>query len=105
MAVSAGGREARTQYKVIERFEAATLVECKLETGRTHQIRVHLAAIGHAVAGDSRYKGGRMAGLRRPFLHAQTLAFDHPTTGERVSFTSVLPDDLESVRSAMQAAR
>ena len=105
MAVSAGGREARTHYKVIERFEAATLIECKLETGRTHQIRVHLAAIGHPVAGDSRYRGGRVAGLRRPFLHAQSLAFDHPETGDRVSFESALPADLEAVRSGMPGAR
>jgi 23S rRNA pseudouridine1911/1915/1917 synthase len=75
-----------------------TLVECKLATGRTHQIRVHLAAIGHPVAGDSRYGGAaRQLALERPFLHAQRLRFDHPRTGERLSFSSPLPPDLEAV--------
>jgi 23S rRNA pseudouridine1911/1915/1917 synthase len=101
MTVSATGREARTRYEVRERFTepiVASLVECKLETGRTHQIRVHLAAIGRPVVGDPRYKGAR-ASFKTPrmFLHAHTLAFDHPATGERVSFTAPLPADLQSV--------
>jgi 23S rRNA pseudouridine1911/1915/1917 synthase len=95
MAVSAGGREARTHYTVLERYATATLLECKLETGRTHQIRVHLAAIGHPIAGDARYRGPKVAGLGRPFLHAYKLAFDHPVTGERLAFSSELPGDLE----------
>ena len=101
MAVRADGREARTAYEVRERFTeptAATLLECKLETGRTHQIRVHLAAIGHPVLGDPRY-GRSPLRVPRPFLHAWRLAFDHPTTGERVSFESALPADLEAVRA------
>jgi 23S rRNA pseudouridine1911/1915/1917 synthase len=75
-----------------------TLVDCRLETGRTHQIRVHLAAIGHPVAGDVRYGGGeaRLA-LERPFLHAHRLGFDHPRTGARLSFSSPLPPDLTAV--------
>ena len=104
MAVASTGREARTHYTVIERYGQATLVECRLETGRTHQIRVHLAAIGHAVAGDARYKGGKLGGLTRPFLHALALAFDHPRTAERLSFESALPADLDAVRSALRAA-
>jgi 23S rRNA pseudouridine1911/1915/1917 synthase len=101
MTVSATGREARTRYEVRERFTepiVASLLECKLETGRTHQIRVHLAAIGRPVVGDPRYKGAR-ASFKTPrmFLHAHTLAFDHPATGERVSFTAPLPADLQSV--------
>lgn len=101
MSVSARGREARTRYEVVERFSdpaGATLVWCRLETGRTHQIRVHLAAIGHPVLGDRRYGGARSARLSdRPFLHAAQLAFDHPATGERLSFESPLPADLRAV--------
>ncbi|MBA3654617.1 MAG: RluA family pseudouridine synthase [Actinobacteria bacterium] len=103
MAVAAGGREARTHYSVVERFAGATLVECTLETGRTHQIRVHLAAIGHPVAGDARYRGPKLAGLRRPFLHAHKLAFDHPAGGDRRHFTSLLPDDLVAATTAVRA--
>jgi 23S rRNA pseudouridine1911/1915/1917 synthase len=105
MAVAQGGREARTRYEVVRRFatpEAVTLVRCRLETGRTHQIRVHLAAIGHPVIGDDRYRGQQTAvALDRPFLHAGELAFDHPATGERTSFTSPLPFDLEQVLAGL----
>src|SRR5687768_12002439 len=104
MAVRADGREARTSYEVRERFTEpapATLLECKLETGRTHQIRVHLAAIGHPVLGDPRY-GRSKVPAPRPFLHAWRLAFDHPTTGERLSFEAPLPPDLEAVRAGFR---
>jgi 23S rRNA pseudouridine1911/1915/1917 synthase len=101
MAVSSSGREARTHYATQQLFTdpiEAALIECRLETGRTHQIRVHLAAIGHPIVGDPRYRGKRASfATPRTFLHAHTLAFDHPTTGERVSFTSPLPDDLAEV--------
>lgn len=101
MAVSAGGKEARTRYRVESRYadpSPVSLLECRLETGRTHQIRVHLAAIGHPVVGDSRYRGSRAAlSLPRPFLHAARLSFDHPTTGERLSFSSPLPADLQAL--------
>jgi 23S rRNA pseudouridine1911/1915/1917 synthase len=101
MAVSRRGRPARTAYRVESRYRlpvVVTLVDCRLETGRTHQIRVHLAAIGHPVAGDVRYGGGeaRLA-LERPFLHAHRLGFDHPRTGARLSFSSPLPPDLIAV--------
>ena len=106
MAVSARGREARTRYEVLDRFAEpapTTLVECRLETGRTHQIRVHLAAIGHPLVGDARYRGARPAlPLDRPFLHAWRLAFDHPASGERVRFESALPPDLEAVRARVR---
>jgi 23S rRNA pseudouridine1911/1915/1917 synthase len=101
MAVSSSGREARTHYEVLRPFTepiVAASIECRLETGRTHQIRVHLAAIGHPIVGDPRYRGKRAAfDTPRTFLHAHTLAFDHPGTGERVSFSSPLPDDLAAV--------
>ena len=101
MAVSAAGREARTRYRVrttFEQPEALSLVECRLETGRTHQIRVHLAAVDHPVAGDARYRGSRrLEDLHRPFLHATHLAFDHPASGRRLTFDSPLPPDLEAV--------
>lgn len=102
MAVSASGREARTRYKVLAHHQApvpVTLLECWLETGRTHQVRVHLAAIGHPVVGDNRYGGSRQAlPLDRPFLHAFELGFDHPATGVHHRYTSPLPPDLEDVR-------
>ncbi|MFN2606477.1 MAG: RluA family pseudouridine synthase [Acidimicrobiales bacterium] len=117
MAVSAGGREARTRYRVLSRHRVrpsgvagrpggsggdVTIVECSLETGRTHQIRVHLAAIGHPVVGDVRYGGARPAvPLARPFLHAFELAFDHPAGGRRTRWTSPLPPDLVEARELL----
>ena len=98
MAVATAGREARTRYEVRARYDdpiATTELTCTLETGRTHQIRVHLAAIGHPVAGDERYGGARPAlALGRPFLHAERLGFEHPSSGEVLTFTSALPADL-----------
>jgi 23S rRNA pseudouridine1911/1915/1917 synthase len=100
MAVRSEGRPARTAY-VVERTwhtPVVALVECRLETGRTHQIRVHLAAIGHPIVGDGAYRGVRDSlPLRRPFLHAGVLAFDHPATGERMRFEEQLPADLVAV--------
>jgi 23S rRNA pseudouridine1911/1915/1917 synthase len=80
---------------------AATLLECRLETGRTHQVRVHLAAIGHPVVGDTRYGRGDALAMKRPFLHAHELAFDHPADGSRRRFQSPLPADLEQVRERL----
>lgn len=101
MAVTERGREALTHYEVRTAFHEpveVTLLECKLETGRTHQIRVHLAAIGHPVVGDERYRGARASfPVPRLFLHAWRLAFDHPVTGEPLAFTSELPADLAAV--------
>ncbi len=104
MALTRAGRAARTRYEVLQRFSTplhATLVECKLDTGRTHQIRVHLASIGHPVVGDARYGAPmrRQVGLSRPFLHAHRLAFDHPRSGERVECVSELPTELSEVLS------
>ena len=109
MAISRKGKEARTRYQVEERFSLpapTTLVRASLETGRTHQIRVHLAAIGHPVVGDDPYSQGRSlpgAMVTRPFLHAYALAFDHPVTGARVSWTSAMPDDLAAQLAALEA--
>lgn len=92
MAVIPGGREAVTHYRVLERFDGFTLVECRLETGRTHQIRVHMAHIGHPVAGDPVYGPKKcIASLGGQCLHARLLGFVHPTTGEYLEFDSGLP--------------
>jgi 23S rRNA pseudouridine1911/1915/1917 synthase len=103
------GREARTGYSLVEALDGAALLRVRLHTGRTHQIRVHLAAIGHPVAGDETYGGLReppsrrassreaLRSLRRPALHAARLAFEHPDTRARVTFDSPLPEDISSV--------
>ncbi|MDE2742508.1 MAG: RluA family pseudouridine synthase [Gemmatimonadota bacterium] len=118
MAVVADGRAAATNFKVAERFPFTNLVKCQLETGRTHQIRVHLAHIGHPVFGDPVY-GGRdqargvrpeyrrqanwmLSLIRRQALHAQKLRFAHPTTGDMMEFTAPLPEDMQAV---LEAAR
>lgn len=108
------GKHAVTHYRVLQRFGFATLVECKLETGRTHQIRVHMKYLGHPVFGDERYGGDRvLKGLNtakykqfvqncleimpHQALHARTLGFTHPVSGERLHFSSELPDDMQTV--------
>jgi len=100
MSVSERGREALTNYAVREAYTEPvplSLVECKLETGRTHQIRVHMQAIGHPVVGDGRYRGDRQSfPMPRMFLHAAQLGFEHPVTGEALSFETKLPPDLQS---------
>ena len=108
MAVTTRGKEARTAYQVEQRFDEpapADLIGCTLETGRTHQIRVHLAAVGHPVVGDARYGGVREpVAAPRPFLHARQLAFDHPATGRRLTFDSPLPPDLAAVLAGLVAS-
>ena len=89
-----GAREARTHFDVVEVLPGDTLVEARLETGRTHQIRAHFAAIGHPVAGDPRYGHPGRHGLDRQFLHSARLGFEHPFTGERLELESALPVDL-----------
>jgi 23S rRNA pseudouridine1911/1915/1917 synthase len=97
-AVVAGGRPSVTHYDTVEAFRAATLLDVTLETGRTHQIRVHMAAIRHPLVGDLTYGAdptlAERLGLRRQWLHAARLGFEHPATGEWVEFTSPYPDDL-----------
>ena len=101
MSVAVRGKEARTRYEVLERFSEpveVTHLACTLETGRTHQIRVHLRSIGHAVVGDVRYDGARQSlPMDRPFLHAEVLELDHPMSREPLRFTSALPEDLRAV--------
>jgi 23S rRNA pseudouridine1911/1915/1917 synthase len=98
MAVTASGKAARTSYTVLERRggeRPTTLLELALQSGRTHQIRVHMAAVGHPVVGDARYgTPDKRLGSGRFFLHAFKLAFEHPTTGARTECTSPLPEDL-----------
>jgi len=107
MTVTERGRPARTGYTVERRYaepERAALLACRLETGRTHQIRVHLRAIGHPVVGDPTYGAGRVDdafGLSRPFLHARSLSFAHPLSGRAVHAESALPDDLSDVLDSL----
>jgi 23S rRNA pseudouridine1911/1915/1917 synthase len=103
MAVSgAASREARTHFEVLELLPRETYLQARLETGRTHQIRAHFAAIGHPLTGDPTYGGAERYGLGRQFLHAHRLAFEHPRSGERLAFESALPTDLAA---ALEAAR
>lgn len=94
-AVIAGGRDALTRFKVLERFGHYTLVELTLETGRTHQIRVHMAYIGHPVAGDPLYGPKKSLKGNGQFLHAATLGFTHPTTKEEMVFSAEVPEIFE----------
>jgi 23S rRNA pseudouridine1911/1915/1917 synthase len=105
MAVVVDGKSARTRYQVLAVYNSpaeASSLECRLESGRTHQIRVHLAAIGHPVVGDGT-DGGIRHGISspRPFLHAAELAFIHPTTSQPLEFVSPLPDDLVAVEAQL----
>jgi 23S rRNA pseudouridine1911/1915/1917 synthase len=110
------GRAARSTYRVVEALDGAALLSVRIATGRTHQIRVHLAALGHPVAGDPTYGGRRppasrrpearaaLEALTRPALHAARLAFTHPATGEHMSFESPLPPDLQALIAALRSA-
>src|SRR5205823_13136212 len=96
MAVVARGRPARTAYEVVERLRSHTLLRCRLYSGRTHQIRVHLAALGHPVAGDRQYARPRPGEPERPMLHAYRLRFRHPRSGESLQFEAAPPPDFEA---------
>ena len=114
MAVVAGGREALSIYKIRHSYDAFTLLDVELKTGRTHQIRVHLAWLKHPVVGDEVYAGGRdnsikdvqlrarVRKLSRQFLHAETLAFHHPASGELVRFNAPLPEELQQLLAALE---
>ena len=111
-----GGKESVTHYRVRERFRAHSLIQCNLETGRTHQIRVHMAHIGHPLVGDQLYGNGlrlprgasqelidALRGFRRQALHAEKLGFDHPITGEYLEFDSPRPADQDALIEALRA--
>ena len=111
MAVVSDGRPSVTHYRVVAATDEVSLLDVGLETGRTHQIRVHLAHLGHPVLGDSAYGGrgelSRRLGLRRPFLHAARVTFPHPDGGKLVEVTAPLPDDLAAALdvAGLDAAR
>lgn len=99
------GREAITHVKRLEDLRGSTLVECTLETGRTHQIRIHLAERGHPLVGErvySKHYRGELIAAPRLMLHARQLAFDHPTTGRRLSYETELPHDMQSVLATLR---
>ena len=115
MAVRDDGREAITHYRLRERFRAHTALECRLETGRTHQIRVHMAHLKHPIVGDPLYGGPlklprgatpelieALRGFKRQALHAETLEFSHPTTGEPIRCTAPVPSDLRGLMDALR---
>ncbi|MEU3165009.1 RluA family pseudouridine synthase [Streptosporangium sp. NPDC006930] len=106
-AVVAGGKDSITHYDTIEAFRAASLLDIKLETGRTHQIRVHMSALRHPCVGDMLYGAdptlAARLGVSRQWLHAVSLAFEHPSTGEWVSFSTTYPDDLAQALAIVAA--
>jgi 23S rRNA pseudouridine1911/1915/1917 synthase len=102
MAVVPTGRPARTHYEVVERLGAATLLACRLETGRTHQIRVHLASIGHPLVGDPAYGRRGAIAFGRQALHAARLGLVHPATGRPCAWTSPLPADFAALLAALR---
>ncbi len=98
------GKPAVTHYRVLEYFPGYSFVECRLETGRTHQIRVHMAHIGHPIVGDPLYNpGGETFGLTGQCLHAKTLCFRHPKTGETLKFTAELPETFQRLLTKLRA--
>ena len=98
MAVTKNGKEAITEFKVISRYEEFTLIEVKIKTGRTHQIRVHMAEIGFPVVGDSTYSNGRNPfGIKGQMLHALKIVFKHPKTNKEVVFEAPLPKYFENI--------
>lgn len=116
MAVREGGREAITHYRVAERFRAHTLLRCQLETGRTHQIRVHLASIRHPIVGDPQYGSGlkipkaatpeldqALRAFKRQALHAEYLEFVHPRTGKMIAHQAALPADMQNLLMVLRA--
>ena len=104
MAVVPSGKEATTLFRVVERFPAHTLVECRLKTGRTHQIRVHMAYIGHPLLGDPKY-GRKTLEIAGQALHSCELSFTHPRTKERMTFAAEMPEDMKAILYALRRGR
>ena len=109
MAIVRSGKEARTRYAIRERFEKCTLLECSLDTGRTHQIRVHLASLGHPLAGDqvygkSRSGDARLDAFKRQALHAWRLALHHPVSGDEMMWEAPIPEDFETLLNQVRGA-
>ena len=103
MSVTADGKPAVTEFKVLERFKNFTYIECKLQTGRTHQIRVHFAEIGHPLVGDTKYTARKnIFDIQGQALHSHTLTLTQPTTGEILNFTAPLPDDMEKILQTLR---
>jgi 23S rRNA pseudouridine1911/1915/1917 synthase len=115
MAVREDGKEAITHYRLRERFRAHTALECRLETGRTHQIRVHMAHLRHPIIGDQLYGGAlklpkgaseelvaELRGFKRQALHAETLEFVHPITGEKITNSAPPPADMQALLHALR---
>jgi 23S rRNA pseudouridine1911/1915/1917 synthase len=94
------GKSAKTSFKLLQNCEQGCFVLCRLHTGRTHQIRVHMAHIGHPLVADTVYGGAQAAGMQRQALHAEQLAFDHPVTGIAMHFHAPLPDDFRLALSS-----
>ena len=103
MAVDPKGKEAITHYKVLQRYDKYTLLEIKIDTGRTHQIRVHMSYIGHPVVGDMQYSNGKNEfGIEGQMLHSRYLEFDHPITGKRLKLEAPLPEYFEQVLNELE---
>jgi len=103
MSVTADGKNAVTEFKVLQRFKNFTYIECKLQTGRTHQIRVHMAEIGHPLVGDTKYTSRKnIFDIQGQALHSRTLSLTHPTSGEKLNFTAPLPDDMKKILQQLQ---